>query len=133
MIFVGRTWLRLRGQPGAPFLGRSVAPIELLLTRWRASGCKWRRPSGVADGAEDFGNGGLLLDQGNEAQFALAAGARHINAECAAKQLAPRNVLGVAWRLGRNDGKGTLGLFGGRWWRLWVLGGHCRRGRDEVP
>jgi hypothetical protein len=63
----------------------------------------------------DFGNGGLFFDSSHEAHFAVAAGAHHIDAECAAKQLAPRNALALACRPGRNHGKGALGLFE---WRL---------------
>ncbi len=108
--------------------GTSITPIELGLVRR----CPGRRKSGRRGGqthsAEDFCDGGGFLQQGDEAQVAVAAGTLQLNAECSAKQVAPGDVFGGSGRFGGNGGMQVLG---GRFRWLRCSGGRSGGGHNE--
>ena len=65
-----------------------------------------------ARNAENFGNGGLGLNQRDEAQATVAAGALNVDGESAAEQLVPGDVLRLARWFG---GIARIGLLRCSW------------------
>jgi hypothetical protein len=101
---LGRVLLRFLGADGAvsntqgsllhPALvdAPSVQPVSVLTARFRgrrSCGIWFGGLGGQFHGRQDFPDGVLGLDQGNEAQRALAARTRDVNLERSSEQLAP--------------------------------------------